>query len=91
MILLEKTEQIKEQIKPPRNPQNRIIAQKSVFVRPPKGFIELKHYKVIDIPGSLKAPILDHLQTQHGISTQNRFITISMDLSETRASTEKHT
>lgn len=70
MILLEKTEQIKEQIKPPRNPQNRIIAQKSVFVRPPKGFIELKHYKVIDIPGSLKAPILDHLQTQHGISTQ---------------------
>ena len=36
IILLERTEEIKDYIKPPRNPQNRIIAQKSVFVRPPK-------------------------------------------------------
>lgn len=70
IILLERTDEIKDYIQPPRNPQNRIIAQKSIFVRPPKGFIEPKQYKVIDIPQLLKVPMLDHLQTQHGISTQ---------------------
>lgn len=40
IILLERTEEIKDYIKPPRNPQNRIIAQKSIFVRPPNGFLE---------------------------------------------------
>lgn len=70
IILLERTEEIKEYVKPPRNPQNRILAQKSVFVRPPKGFLERKLYNVIDIHGLLKEPILDHLQKHHGISTQ---------------------
>ena len=72
IILLERSEEInkKHQIKEPRNPQNRIIAQKSVFVRPPNGYLEPKQYNVIDIPGLLKAPILDHLQKHHGISTQ---------------------
>ena len=74
IILLERSEEInkKYQIKEPRNPQNRIIAQKSVFVRPPDGYLDSKQYKVIDIPGLLKEPILDHLQKQHGISTRNR-------------------
>lgn len=73
IILLERNEEInkKYQIKEPRNPQNRIIAQKSVFVRPPNGYLDPKQYNVIDIPGSLKEPILDHLQKQHGISTRN--------------------
>ncbi len=70
IILLEKTEKIKDYIKPPRNPQNRIIAQKSIFVRPPNGFLERKQYIIIDIPGLLKEPMLDHLQKHHGISTQ---------------------
>ena len=70
IILLERTEGIKDYIKPPRNPQNRIIAQKSVFVRPPNGYLDPKQYNVIDIPGSLKEPMLDHLQKHHGISTQ---------------------
>ncbi|MDE0635849.1 MAG: FRG domain-containing protein [Candidatus Poribacteria bacterium] len=70
IILLERTEEIKDYIKSPRNPQNRVIAQKSVFIRPPQGFLEQKQYTVIDIPGSLKEPILDHLQKQHGISRQ---------------------
>jgi hypothetical protein len=73
IILLERSEEInkKYQIKEPRNPQNRIIAQKSVFVRPPNGYLDPKQYNVIDIPGLLKEPILDHLQKQHGISTRN--------------------
>ena len=72
IILLEKTEEMETYIKTPRarNSQNRIIAQKSVFVRPPKGFLEPKQYKVIDIPELVKEPMLDHLQKQHGISTQ---------------------
>ena len=39
-------------------------------MRPPKGFLESEQYAVIHIPQSLKEPILDHLQKQHGISTQ---------------------
>ncbi len=70
VILLEKTEEIKNQVEPPQNPQNRIIAQKSIFVRPPKGFLEPGKYNVIDIPKSVKGQMLIHLQKQHGISTQ---------------------
>ena len=54
IVLLERTEEIKDQIESPRNPQNRIIAQKSVFVRPPKGFLEPRQYDVINIPKLLK-------------------------------------
>jgi hypothetical protein len=72
IILLQRTEEIDEkyQIKKPQNPQNRIIAQKSIFVRPPKGFIEPELLTEISIPESLKVSILDHLQRQHDISTQ---------------------
>ena len=72
MILLERTEEKNRnyQIKKPRNPQNRIIAQKSIFVQPPKGFIEPEHFVVIDIPELLKEPMLNHLQKQHDISTK---------------------
>ena len=72
IILLQRTEDInkKYQIKSPQNPQNRIIAQKSIFVSPPIGFIELELLIEINIPDFLKAPVLTHLQKQHGISTQ---------------------
>ena len=72
IILLLRTEDIDKryQIKRPQNPQNRIIAQKSIFVRPPIGFIEPELLTEISIPEFLKAPMLDHLQKQHGISTQ---------------------
>ena len=70
IILLERNEEIEAYIKPPRNPQNRIIAQKSIFVRPPKGFIEPEQFRKVNIPELLKGPLLDHLQKQHGISTQ---------------------
>ena len=70
IILLEQTEEMKDYIKSPRNPQNRIIAQKSIFIRPPKGFLEPEQYEIIDIPKSLKELMLDYLQKQHGISTE---------------------
>ena len=73
IILFRRTEMTNEayKIREPQNPRNRVIAQKSIFVRPPKGFLESRQYDVIDIPKSLKEPILDHLQKQHGISTQS--------------------
>ena len=68
IILLRKTTEINRQIESPQNPKNRVIAQKSIFVRPPYGFIEPDH--VINIPKDLKSPILDHLLKYHGISTE---------------------
>ena len=66
--LSRKTKEINEQIENPQNPRNRVIAQKSIFVRPPYGFIE--QYNVIDIPKDLKQPILDYLRKCHGISIE---------------------
>lgn len=72
IILLQKTEEIKNKyrIEEPRNPQNRVISQKSIFVRPPRGFIEPEQYTVIDLPKSLKGSMLNHLKKYHGISTE---------------------
>ena len=72
IILLERTEEKNRnyRIEKPWNPQNRIIAQKSIFVRPPKGFIEPEQFTEINIPESLKGPMLNHLQKQHDISTK---------------------
>ena len=66
LLLKEATEQ--GQVRQPRNPANRVIAQKSVFVQPPKGFVEPD--AEIDIPKALKQPILNHLRKYHGISTE---------------------
>lgn len=52
----------------PQNPRNRIIAQKSVFIRPPTGVVEPDD--VITIPAHLKQPILGYLDKHHGISTE---------------------
>ncbi|MYE90072.1 tetratricopeptide repeat protein [Candidatus Poribacteria bacterium] len=68
VILLEKNESTKDYIKEPQSPINRVRDQKSVFVQPPKGFIERGPYKVINIPKHLKQPMLDHLEKYHGIS-----------------------
>lgn len=72
VIVLQRTEEIEARyrIKKPQNPQNRVIAQKSIFVQPPKGFVEMEHYLEIDIPDTLKEPVLDHLRNHHGISTE---------------------
>ena len=67
VILLQKTRKINEQVKFPQNPINRVIAQKSIFVQPLRGFVEPDH--VINIPKDLKQPILNHLQKYHNIST----------------------
>ena len=65
IILLQKTN---PWVVKPRSPVNRVIAQKSIFVRPPKGFIKPDH--VINIPEDLKKFILNHLWKSHGISIE---------------------
>lgn len=66
-VILQRTRTVIREVA--RNPKNRVIAQKSVFVRPLKGFIEPEPRKVISIPSRLKQPMLNYLRRHHGIST----------------------
>ena len=72
VILLQRNEETdkKYQIDKPQNPINRVIAQKSIFVQPPEGFIEIKPDDEIKIPKCLKQPMLDYLRKYHDISTE---------------------
>ena len=56
--------------KPRRNVINRVRDQKSIFARPPKGFIEIERNDTINIPKCLKQPILDYLEKCHDICTK---------------------
>ena len=69
VILLNRTEEMREKyrIQEPRTPQHRVIAQKSIFVQPPYGYIEDGDYRVISIPKDIKAPMLNYLREYHGI------------------------
>ena len=51
---------------------HRVLAQKSVFVKPERGYIEpdKSKYKVVDIPACLKKDILKYLGNTHGITTE---------------------
>ena len=72
VILLKQDETTKDWIKTPKNPEHRVIAQKSVFVQPPKGFIEpCKYGEPIKIRKDLKKLMLDYLRKHHGISPQS--------------------
>ena len=67
-VILQKRDSVAGYLEQPRKPKNRIIFQKSIFVRPPKGFINPD--EVITIPADLKLPMLEYLRKSHGISTE---------------------
>ena len=69
-VVIQETQSIKNMIRYPKNPQHRVIAQKSVFLRPPKGFIEPHENDIVVIPANLKHPLRQHLRRYHGISTE---------------------
>ena len=69
-VILQKTEEIQDIIEYPRNPRHRVIAQKSIFVCPPKGFIEPHEDNVVIIPGDLKQWVLQHLRQYYRISKE---------------------
>ena len=64
IVLVQKPDNLETK---PKGPQNRILAQKSVFIEPANGI--LKPSATVTIPKALKTPILDHLRTFHGISS----------------------
>ena len=67
---MKKNEERKDLILVPRNPRNRVIAQKSVFVQHPDGFLSPDDVDIITIPGHLKQNLLVYLKKYHGISTE---------------------
>ncbi len=69
-VVIQNTESIKNMIRHPNNPRHRVIAQKSVFLRPPKGFIDPYEKDIVFIPATLKHPLLQHLRRYHGISKE---------------------
>ena len=72
VILLKQDETTGKWIKKPKNPEHRVIAQKSVFVQPPEGFIERCRYgEPIKIRKDLKTPMLDYLRKRHGVFPQS--------------------
>ncbi len=70
-VILQKVEEIQGMIKSHRNPRHRVASQKSVFVRPPNGYIEPNEDNIVIIPASLKKLILQHLRKYHGIFTES--------------------
>ncbi len=70
-VILQKIDPINHWIKHPQNPRHRVIAQKSVFVRPPRGFIEPEENDIVIISANLKQPMLQHLRKYHSISTES--------------------
>ena len=69
-IILQEKELIDPYIAEPYKPINRVIAQKSVFVRHPDGFILPNKDDVINIPADLKILIRKHLERYHGVSAE---------------------
>ena len=68
VVLLERSGDMEEHIYGPSQPASRVLAQKSVFVQPPDGYVEPDDTVVV--PHSLKPAMLDYLQKGHGISTE---------------------
>ena len=66
VILLNRDGEMTQYIRAPNNPVNRVLAQKSFFVRPPLGYVDPD--ECVIIPASLKFPILVYLRKHHGIS-----------------------
>ncbi|MDE0638118.1 MAG: FRG domain-containing protein [Candidatus Poribacteria bacterium] len=69
-IILQEKELIGPYIEETYEPVNRVIAQKSVFVRHPNGFIQPNDDDIINIRSDLKQPMLIHLKNSHDISVE---------------------
>ena len=69
-IIVQKRDLVR--IEQPSGIAHRILAQKSVFVRPKRGYIDPKeaNYKVVCIPAKLKKDIIRYLRNTNGITTE---------------------
>lgn len=73
VIVLQRTEDIdkKYRVKRPSKPLNRVMAQKSIFTQPHKGFIEPNDFIAVPVPANLKQWILIYLRNFQDISMQS--------------------
>ena len=71
VIVLQRTEDIdkKYRVKRPWRPLKRVMAQKSIFTQPHKGFIDPNDLISVTVPANLKQWILIYLQNFQDIST----------------------
>ncbi len=69
-IICQKKKLLSPSIKEPPEPINRVVAQSSVFVRPPDGFIKPDDNDIINISSEIKLPMLEYLQEVHDISVE---------------------
>ena len=72
-VILQRTDKVKGLIIKPQATINRIVSQKSVFVRPPNGFIESEQYNIVLIPKSLKSTMLMYLRENCNLSTETLY------------------
>ena len=71
VILLRKSERMEdERLIRPQNPRHRVIAQKSVFLYPPDGFIDVSENDIVYIPSKLKIEMRKYLRKHHNISSE---------------------
>ena len=57
----------------PEKPKNRVIAQKSVFIRPVDGFIVPSTESIVTIPFYMKRELLKYLSKYHSISAETMY------------------
>ena len=76
IFLPRESEDTNIRIREPWRPQNRVTAQKSVFIIHKKGYLE--DFDSISIPKDLKQPILKYLDSSHGVTS----VTVRKDLHE---------
>ena len=69
-VIFQRRELISPTIKESPKPISRVVAQNSVFVRPPEGFIIPDDDDVINIPSGIKLPMLEYLKESHDISIE---------------------
>ena len=70
VIILNRYGEMSDHIYKPDKKCPRVKIQKSVFVRPPKGYIEDGQYETLTVPKHLKKRLLNYLEAEHGISRQ---------------------
>ncbi|MDE0184114.1 MAG: FRG domain-containing protein [Candidatus Poribacteria bacterium] len=73
VIIFSRTDSINQKyhIKRPHSPENRVLAQKSIFAQPPKGYLDFGDYTIVSVPANLKQWFLIHLRKFQDVSTQS--------------------
>lgn len=69
-IICQRKKLLSSIVKEPPEPISRVVAQNSVFVRPPEGFIKPDDNDIINIPSEIKLLVLEYLQEIHDISIE---------------------